>query len=201
MRRTGSETRREIIQNAMQLFTLKGYNHTSINDLLAATNLTKGGLYGHFKSKEEIWNASYAGAVDLWKGIVFRGVHEIDDPLERIQRVIEQDLRDYVGGRVFTGGCFFFNLLVELSGQAPEMSGQILRGFDAFSTLLAKWLTEARERSMVADGVNPREVADFLVVALNGATAIFSARMEPEILEGTIRQLRRHIDDLRICPC
>jgi len=197
MRRSGSDTREEIVDQALQLFTLKGYHHTSIRDLLIATGLTKGGLYGHFGSKEEIWEAAYERAVEIWRGIVFRGVSDIADPLERIHRVIEQDLGDYVGGRAFEGGCFFFNLLVELSGQSPDMAAQILHGFDSFSALLAGWLQEAQGLELLHADANPREIADFLVMALNGATALYSARQDPEVLQQAIRQLVRHLEAWR----
>ncbi len=193
MRRSGAETRREIVENALQLFSVKGYHHTSINDLLDATGLTKGGLYGHFGSKEEIWAAAYERAVEIWRSIVFRDTREIANPLLRIQRVIEQDLRDYVGGRVFAGGCFFLNHLVELSGQSPAMAAQILRGFDGFAGLLARWLAEAQQKRMLVTEVDPREIADFIVVSLNGAAALFTARQEPGPLELTILQLRCYV--------
>ncbi|MBI5015048.1 MAG: TetR/AcrR family transcriptional regulator [Deltaproteobacteria bacterium] len=197
MRRSGSDTRQEIVEQALQLFTLKGYHNTSINDLLAATGLTKGGLYGHFASKEEIWTAAYDRAVEIWTGIVFRGVQSIEDPLLRIQRVIEQDLGEYVGGRVFEGGCFFFNLLVELSGQSPPMAARILRGFDGFAARLAGWLREAQTKKILRSEANPEEIAEFLVIALNGATALFSARQDPKVLEQTIRQLCCHLEGWR----
>jgi TetR/AcrR family transcriptional regulator, transcriptional repressor for nem operon len=197
LRRSGSDTRDEIVEQALQLFTLQGYHNTSISDLLAATGLTKGGLYGHFGSKEEIWAAAYRRAVEIWSGIVFRGVHEVEDPIERIQRVIEQDLGEYVGGRVFRGGCFFFNLLVELSGQSPQMAAQILRGYDGFSERLARWIAEGQSKKLLRTDANPREIADFLVIALNGATALFSARQDPNVLERATRQLRHYLDSWR----
>jgi AcrR family transcriptional regulator len=49
-----------------------GEFNTAIGDILADTGPTKGGLYGHFPSKEEIWNAVYDEAVRIWKGIVFK---------------------------------------------------------------------------------------------------------------------------------
>lgn len=197
MRRSGSDTRQEIVEKALQLFTLKGYHNTSISDLLTATGLTKGGLYGHFASKEEIWEAAYDRAVEIWSAIVFKGVSKIEDPLLRIQRVIEQDLGGYVGGRVFEGGCFFFNLLVELSGQSPPMAARILRGFDGFSARLAGWLAEAQEKGLLRPEANPREIADFLVMVLNGATALFSARQDPKVLEQAIHQLHCHLEGWR----
>jgi len=57
-----------------------------------------GGLYGHFRSKEEIWYAAYEECTRVWKNIVFNGIGEISDPLERIQRIIENSMRDYLGG-------------------------------------------------------------------------------------------------------
>jgi hypothetical protein len=73
------------------------------------------------------------------------------------------------------------------------MADQILRGFDGFAGLLARWLAEAQKKRMLVPEVPPREIADFIVVALNGAAALFAARQEPEPLERTIRQLRCYV--------
>ena len=54
----GNLTKQKIIEKSMT-FAAKGYFQTSISDIVEATHITKGGLYGHFQSKEEIWNAAY----------------------------------------------------------------------------------------------------------------------------------------------
>jgi AcrR family transcriptional regulator len=118
----GTQTRRNIIKNSLQLFSVKGYYNTSVSDILGTTGLTKGGLYGHFASKEDIWYAVYDEAVSIWKGIVFKGIRNESDPLRRIEKFIENDMNDYLGADVFEGGCFFLNMLVELSGQSASMS-------------------------------------------------------------------------------
>ena len=64
----GQRTRQEIVEKSLQLFSVKGYYNTSVNDILETTGLTKGGLYGHFRSKEEIWQAAYKRAVEIWQG-------------------------------------------------------------------------------------------------------------------------------------
>lgn len=197
MRGVGSQTRQKIIDESLQLFSVKGYYHTSINDILSATRLTKGGFYGHFASKEELWEAAYARAIEIWKGIVFEGVRGVSDPIERIQKTIENDLMGYVGANVFAGGCFFFNMLVELTGQSEAMSRRIRRGFAEFGLLLASWLEEADRRGTLKPGVNCREVADFILIALNGATALYAASREKRILEHTARQLSAYVEHLR----
>ena len=51
------QTKDTILNTAQKLFITKGYEGTSISDILHETKLSKGGLYHHFKSKEEIMDA------------------------------------------------------------------------------------------------------------------------------------------------
>jgi AcrR family transcriptional regulator len=197
MRKNGSLTRRNVIEKSLQIFSVKGYYNASINDILEATGLTKGGFYGHFASKEDLWSAAYDNAVETWKGIVFRGVRETADPIERITRTIENDLEDYIGSDVFAGGCFFFNSLVELSGQSPSLAGRVLRGFEEFSRLLASWLSEADRKGLLRPGLDLKGIADFLVISINGAAALYSASRDPRVLRETVRQLQSYLDHLK----
>lgn len=193
----GIRTRQEIVEASLQLFSVKGYYNTSISDILQATGLTKGGLYGHFGSKEAIWDAAYERSVQIWQGIVFEGVREIAHPVERIMHAIENDLRNYIGGEVFRGGCFLFNMLVELPGQSESLARRILDGYRTFSNLLASWVEEAHELGILRAEVDSREVADFILTAINGAAALYAASREPRILEETIHQLRFHLECLK----
>lgn len=193
----GTQTRRNIIEKSLQLFSVKGYYNTSVSDILGATGLTKGGLYGHFASKEDIWYAVYDEAVSIWKGIVFNGIRNNSDPLKRIDKFIENDMNDYLGADVFEGGCFFLNMLVELSGQSASMSRQILRGFVRLSGLLRSWLKEADQKGMLQAGLDFKEIANFIIISLNGAAALYISSRDRSILEQTIRQLRFYISQLK----
>ena len=193
----GIRTRRNIVENALQLFSVKGYYNTSVSDILHATGLTKGGLYGHFVSKEDIWYAVYDEAVHIWKGIVFKGIRNNSDPLERVENFIENDLLNYLGADVFEGGCFFLNMLVELSGQSESMSRQILRGFVRLSGLLRSWLQEAAVKGMLKEALDFKEIANFVIISLNGAAALYISGRDRSVLEQTVRQLRFYIQQLR----
>jgi AcrR family transcriptional regulator len=54
VRRSGSETRAEILRVALELFTSRGYEGTSIRDIAEALGVTKSSLYYHFAGKEAI---------------------------------------------------------------------------------------------------------------------------------------------------
>lgn len=193
----GELTRRNIIEKSLQLFSVKGYFNTSISDILQATGLTKGGLYCHFKSKEEVWRAVYDNAVEIWRFVVFKDVRSVADPLERIERTIENVLLNYLGKEVFDGGCFFVNMLVELSGQSDTMGRHILKGFVGFSKLFQSWLSEAEAAGLLKANLNFREIADFIIITLNGAATLYMSTRENGIPRQANDQLSFFIGQLR----
>jgi len=197
MANKGDLTRQNIIEKSMQLFSVKGYFHTSVEGIVQAAGLTKGGLYGHFRNKEEIWYAVYEECVRLWKSVVFQGVKELTDPLARIDKVMTNSLENYLGGGVFEGGCFLLNSLVELSGQAPAMSDHVLRGFKAFSKLLHTWLVEAEQQGLLREGLNLSAIATFMVTAVNGAAPLYAASQDPAVWQDNLEQLRFYLHSLK----
>jgi len=189
----GTRTRQNIIEKSLQLFCVKGYYNTSINDILEATGLTKGGLYGHFSSKEDIWYAVYDEALGIWRQVVFKGIQSNSSPLERIQTFIENDIKNKLGNGVFEGGCFFHSMLVELSGQSVAMSKHILGGFMQLAGLLCTWLEQADQQGMLKEGLNFKEIANYIIISLNGAAALYASSRDPAILDHTVSQLRFYI--------
>lgn len=193
----GSETRQKIVETALQLFSVKGYYHTSVADILAATGLTKGGLYGHFKNKEDLWFAAYEQAVETWREIVFRDVNRIKDPLERLEKALDNDLVRYLGADVFQGGCFFLNSLVEAAGQSDTMRDRLFDGIMGFSKVIGAWLTEARDLGLLKPGLDPASAAQFIVICLNGCAALYAAGRDPAVWRVTLDQLKCYINGLR----
>jgi TetR/AcrR family transcriptional regulator, transcriptional repressor for nem operon len=189
----GDLTRQHIIEKSMQLFSVQGYFNTSIAGIVKATGLTKGGLYGHFRNKEDIWYAVYDECVRIWKDVVFQGVRHISDPLERLEKVLENSLKNYLGGGIFEGGCFLFNALVELAGQSSAMSNHVLKGFRAFSVLLHRWLEEAEHKGLLRDSLDLDGIATFLVISMNGAAPLYAASRDPAVWQQTLAQLQLYI--------
>jgi len=48
------KTRKKILASALSLFVKKGYEHTTFNDIAARLKMTKGAVYWHFASKEDL---------------------------------------------------------------------------------------------------------------------------------------------------
>lgn len=60
-----SPRRREVLEEATRLFCERGYGGTSMDDVAAAVNLTKGTLYHHFPGKGKILAEIYEEAADF----------------------------------------------------------------------------------------------------------------------------------------
>jgi AcrR family transcriptional regulator len=91
-RETAIDSRQEILRTAARLFQQQGYDATSMNDVAAALKLSKGGLYHHFQSKDEILFNLMNHAMDITQQRVIDGVRSIVDPEERLRMLIRRHI-------------------------------------------------------------------------------------------------------------
>src|SRR6202140_4362589 len=87
-RETVIDSRQEILRTAARLFQQRGYDATSMNDVAAALKLSKGGLYHHFQSKDEILFEIMDHAMEITQERVLNPVRGISDPEERLRALI-----------------------------------------------------------------------------------------------------------------
>jgi len=82
------DSRQEILRTAARLFQQRGYDATSMNDVAAALKLSKGGLYHHFQSKDEILFEIMNHAMEITEERVLAPVRSITDSKERLRALI-----------------------------------------------------------------------------------------------------------------
>ena len=82
------DSRQEILRTAARLFQQRGYDATSMNDVAAALKLSKGGLYHHFQSKDEILFEIMNHAMEITEERVLAPVRGIADSKERLRALI-----------------------------------------------------------------------------------------------------------------
>ena len=91
-RETTLDSRQEILRAAARLFQQQGYDATSMNDVAAALGLSKGGLYHHFQSKDEILFHLMDHAMEITQERVINPVRGIADPEERLRMLIRRHI-------------------------------------------------------------------------------------------------------------
>ena len=92
-----NETHQTITRVAMQLFATKGYNGTSMNDIVKESGVSKGAIYNHFENKERLF-------LELLEAQTNVGMHELEELLrdtsnsiERITRILAITFNSSVG--------------------------------------------------------------------------------------------------------
>jgi len=124
-------TRERLVHEAAQLFSVKGYFHTTVDDVLERASLTKGGFYAHFESKEDLARAVIDHALLVWIRKVADHVAQDGDARQQLRALFE-GYRRYAVDRTFEGGCFFVNLATELDDQNEELRKLLDEAFAQF---------------------------------------------------------------------
>jgi AcrR family transcriptional regulator len=98
-REAAISSRQEILRASARLFRERGYDATSMNDISAVLKLSKGGLYHHFRSKDEILFHIMTHAMDITEERVLAPIKDIADPEQRLRALIRLHIQLVVRAR------------------------------------------------------------------------------------------------------
>ncbi len=82
-----NKTKRKIFETSLKLFSEKGYDATSIEEITATVGVAKGTLYYHFNSKEEIFNFLIEEGMKLLINSIEIKISKCDNVLDKIKAV------------------------------------------------------------------------------------------------------------------
>lgn len=83
------EKKAKILEAAIHVFSHKGLRNTKISDIAEAAHIGKGTIYEYFRSKDEIFAASFAYFMEKIEEIIARRLFRIHDPLEKLKAYFE----------------------------------------------------------------------------------------------------------------
>ena len=172
--------RDEVLDRAMEVFWARGYDRTSVQDLVDSMGIQRGSLYAAFGGKQQL----FLDALDRYEERFYESMQEAlarDEPVrERIGRVFRNVVLDCAceGGR---RGCFITNTAVALSEGDEETASRVRdnlrRVEDAFQGALAADGTETRKA---------RAVARFLTNSLQGLRVLSRCCVDVDVLQDTV---------------
>lgn len=169
----GESTRQRIIEQAAPLFNQRGFEGCSMQDVLEATGLEKGGVYRHFSSKEElaaeVFRYAWARAVKMrWEGL-----EKIEGSVEKLRYFVRR-FADTTG--LIAGGCPLMNTAIEADDGNEVLRGLVHAGIKDWKKKLCGIVEKGIEVGEIWGGVEPRQIANSIIAALEGALMI--SRME-----------------------
>ena len=190
----GPDTRTRLVQSAMQLFWEQGYNSTSIADVLQTAKVNSGSLYYFFPGKSDL----LAAVLDMYhEGIrpmllepAWQG---IDDPIERIFALLAKYRNSLVDTECFYG-CPIGSLALELHEPDLPVRERLARNFTAWIEAIEECLANAKAR--LPKDLNRRDLAQFVLTAMEGGVMQARTFRDIEYFDGTVRQLREYFNRL-----
>ena len=162
------------LDDATRLFWDKGYEATSIQDLVDATGVNRASLYQTFGGKRELFQKALERfqAADEQSFVCL--TTGCDPGLAKIRRVFEQAACQVVDN---PKGCFVINSIAELSTQDEDIRGMSKQVREQIENFFASSLKDARRRKELPPGKDIRAVARFLTNAFFGLRVM--AKMQP----------------------
>jgi TetR/AcrR family transcriptional repressor of nem operon len=188
----GQQTRREIVEKAAPLFNRKGFEGTSLSELMKATGLQKGGIYRHFASKEELATEAFDYA---WGRAVhgrLEGVAEVANCVDRIAKMIENFVEVRAG--LVAGGCPLMNTAVEADDGNTVLRARAKGALRSWMERIQAIAAEGIAKKQIRRGIQPRKLAQRIIASLEGALLITRLENDREALTDMQQALNEYLE-------
>lgn len=176
----------EVADAAIEIFMSKGYRATSIQDVVAATDIGPGSLYAAFGSKSGLFRA----ALDRYDSTspVLRVVERADTapPRETIVSLLE----DIAEGRPSARrprGCLITNSAAELAGSDAAMAARVKRSLRRLEDALCRLIERGQHSGEFGSTRPARELARYLVAVIQGLQVMTKVEADRDAMHAVVR--------------
>ena len=181
----GDRTRQKIVETAAVLFNQEGFDGCSMGDIVEASGLEKGTLYGHFSTKEEL--ALYAFDY-AWKDTSDRRLRNVETVSNAVDK-LRLHIDNYVNTPSFPGGCPLLNCAVDADDGNPALRTRVRKALKGWEEFLAKIVEDGQSAGEIKPDIEPHSVANLVISILEGATVV--ARINKR--SGALQDAQRHL--------
>jgi len=172
-------TREKIINSAYRLFYEKGFNGTSIDDILKDAGLNKGSLYHIFKSKKEVLLAVIEEKIAYNLEQKYKDIATEEQPLKYLEeKLLTMDSFD------FKHGCALNNLVQEMSPVDEDVAKALLK---VYNELEHYYFLALKNENMSEE--EKRSLSKMMVATVEGAIMAAKAAQDKTPFTQIIRQM------------
>jgi TetR/AcrR family transcriptional repressor of nem operon len=180
---------RTVVNAAMEVFWEQGYRATSVQDLVTATGLQPGSLYGAFGDKHGLLLEALDAYGQLMGERLDGVLAESSDPVDGLRRFIGMaglDCQDpAIGGR----GCLIGNTCTELAARDETARARVEGFVTKFRLVVADALRQGQAMGTFDNDRDPDAVAMLIQASLQGVTLLAKTRPDPSIIDAAVREL------------
>ncbi|MCG7408764.1 TetR/AcrR family transcriptional regulator [Paenibacillus sp. ACRRX] len=187
IKKTKTSNRSIVMRVATTLFLEKGYQVTSMDEIVAVSKVSKTNIYYHFKSKEELLAAIVDQMVDHYNHIIDNIVQKTHLPVvERIGE-ITMLLSEHQSNSL--GGCPFLTIYVQTSHEFEFVRETIGSFFQNQMHTIENLLQEGITRKEFSSQLPPSQLAALILSTIEGALFLQHTRKDPLLLPNILQTL------------
>lgn len=190
MARPAEFDRDEVLERAMDLFWKTGYTATSVTDLVEATNLKPGSLYGAFNNKRDLFLTCIDVYAQRSLALISDIFEQAETPLQGIESFFDflcQDLEaDDIGK-----SCLLVNTVLELSSEDEEIRSIGAKYLDQIEKLFLAELEKAQQLGEIDKEVDIPDIATYLMSSIWGLRVLSCKRPDKSKYRAVIQNILR----------
>ena len=188
----GAATKDLIIQKSAEIFNTVGYEASSLQHIMKATGLKKGGIYNHFQNKDEIAIASFEYSFQLVLKRFKDELAHCRSSHEKLLAIINV-FESFADKPVVRGGCPIFNTAMDATDYHPELKAKAQSAINTLIKYVEIKIEEGKIEGEFRDNIMASDFALFLVSTLEGALMIARVNDNTEPIKHVAKMLTSYI--------
>ncbi|WP_343307423.1 TetR/AcrR family transcriptional regulator [Chitinophaga niabensis] len=162
---TAEKTRQFIIEKAASIINQKGMAGTSISDIMAATKLAKGGIYGNFENKDEICREVFTYLMKNLNEGITRVLQGKTSYKEKLLALLDHYKELAVND---VGGCPMQNFGAESDDTDPAIQSMVADAVRFTQNRLSQLIKDGIQAGEFKDTVNAKELSIKIFALVEG---------------------------------
>ena len=174
------------LEKAMQVFWRKGYEATSVQDLVDQMGINRFSLYATFGDKHRLFLSALNRYQQKLVSENLRALEHSQEGLQAIRRFFQASV-EWALAQKSCQGCLMTNSTVELAAHDKDAAAIVRASLKRIEEAFYKALLRAREKGEIGESQNLRDYARFLTNNAQGLGVLTKVRPDRRVLEGIIR--------------
>lgn len=192
-----SATRLTILEKAFEIIYTKGYQKTSIDEIIATTQVTKGAFFYHFKTKDEMGLAIINEILKpTMEESFIKPIEDSKNPIEDIYKMMD----DLLFNNPFLKleyGCPIGNLTQEMTPWNDEFSKALSSLTKKWQETLENFIEKGKENGIIRKDVNARQVSYFIMSGYWGIRNFGKVYNSDECYHIYLKEFKAYLNSLK----
>jgi TetR/AcrR family transcriptional repressor of nem operon len=190
-------TKETILKQSGILFNTQGYKATSLSHITDATGLTKGAIYRHFSSKDELEIETLVHLSGIMNEKIRERVKEQSTAGNKLRAVVKF-FESYISDPPVQGGCPLLNAAVEADDAHPELRKTALKILNGLRNSLVSILEKGIYYKQLKRGIDKDLYATLFIAALEGAIMMSKLSGNDDDIKRILKHLEKQIAEIEI---